>query len=140
MGSSCCWWHGVCARPPRRFCHAAISQNGGIRLPTERQYLFATPCIMTYGASPYWLCQYWAEREGCLQNIVFAPAFDFLSIPSSLFLPPPPFSIPSPRIGHGSRAGIFKLLRSPRIDSKEPIPQGCVAWRDGTTTLFLLSS
>ncbi len=24
-------------------------------------------------------------------------------------------------------AGIFKLLRSPRIDSKEPIPPGCVA-------------
>ncbi len=26
-----------------------------------------------------------------------------------------------------SRARIFKLLRSPRIDSKEPIPPGCVA-------------
>ncbi len=26
---------------------------------------------------------------------------------------------------------IFKLLRSPRIDSKEPIPPGCVAWRAG---------
>jgi hypothetical protein len=31
-------------------------------------------------------------------------------------------------------ARIFKLLRSPRIDSKEPIPPGCVAWRAGTTT------
>jgi hypothetical protein len=38
------------------------------------------------------------------------------------------------------RARIFKLLRSPRIDSKEPIPPGCVAWRAGTTTLFLLGS
>ncbi len=27
------------------------------------------------------------------------------------------------------RARIFKLLRSPRIDSKEPILSGCVAWR-----------
>jgi hypothetical protein len=26
------------------------------------------------------------------------------------------------------RARIFKLLRSPRIDSTEPIPPGCVAW------------
>jgi hypothetical protein len=26
-----------------------------------------------------------------------------------------------------SRVRIFKLLRSPRIDSKEPIPPGCVA-------------
>jgi hypothetical protein len=28
-----------------------------------------------------------------------------------------------------SRARIVKLLRSPRIDSNEPIPSGCVAWR-----------
>ncbi len=28
-----------------------------------------------------------------------------------------------------ARARIFKLLRSPRTDSKEPIPPGCVAWR-----------
>jgi hypothetical protein len=38
------------------------------------------------------------------------------------------------------RARIFKLLRSPRIDSKEPIPLGCVAWRAGTTTLLLFGS
>ncbi len=41
---------------------------------------------------------------------------------------------------HGTRARIFKLLRSPRIDSKELIPSGCVAWRASTTTLFLLGS
>jgi hypothetical protein len=35
-------------------------------------------------------------------------------------------------------AEFFKLLRSPRIDSKEPIPPGFVAWRAGTTDLFLL--
>jgi hypothetical protein len=37
---------------------------------------------------------------------------------------------------------IFKLLRSPRIVSKEPIPPRCecVAWRAATTTLFLLGS
>ncbi len=34
---------------------------------------------------------------------------------------------------------IFKLLRNPRIDSKEPILLGCVAWRAGTA-LFLLGS
>jgi hypothetical protein len=33
-------------------------------------------------------------------------------------------------------ARIFKLLRSPRIYSKEPIPQGYVAWRVGMTTPF----
>jgi hypothetical protein len=32
-----------------------------------------------------------------------------------------------------AKAWIFKLLRSPRIDSKEPIPPGCEAWRAGTT-------
>ncbi len=32
---------------------------------------------------------------------------------------------------------IFKLLRSPWIDSKESIPPAYVAWRAGTTTLFL---
>jgi hypothetical protein len=37
-------------------------------------------------------------------------------------------------------ARIFKLLRSPRIDSKKPIPPSGVAWRAGTTTLFLLGS
>ncbi len=34
----------------------------------------------------------------------------------------------------------FKLLRSPRIDSIEPITPGCVAWRAGMTTIFLLCS
>ncbi len=34
------------------------------------------------------------------------------------------------------RARIFKLLMSPRIDSKESIPPAYVAWRAGTTTLF----
>ncbi len=38
------------------------------------------------------------------------------------------------------RARIFKLLRSPRIDSKEQISPGCVAWRAYTTTLFQLGS
>ena len=37
----------------------------------------------------------------------------------------------------GIRARIFKLLRSPRIDSKDYIPPAYVAWRAGTTTLFL---
>jgi hypothetical protein len=36
--------------------------------------------------------------------------------------------------------GIFKQLRSPGIDSKESIPLAYVAWRAGTTTLFLLGS
>ncbi len=38
------------------------------------------------------------------------------------------------RLSH--RAQIFKLLRIPRMDSKELIPPGHVAWRAGTTTLF----
>jgi hypothetical protein len=33
-----------------------------------------------------------------------------------------------------SRARIYKFLRSPRVDSKEPIPSAYVAWRAGTTT------
>ncbi len=36
------------------------------------------------------------------------------------------------------RARIFKLLRSTRIDSIEPIPPSCVSWPTGTTSLFLL--
>ena len=38
------------------------------------------------------------------------------------------------------RARIFILLRSPGIDSKESIPPAYVAWRAGTTTIFLLGS
>ncbi len=41
---------------------------------------------------------------------------------------------------NATEPGFFKLSRSPRIDSKEPIPPGCVAWRASTTTLFLLGS
>jgi hypothetical protein len=37
------------------------------------------------------------------------------------------------------RARIFKFLRNPSIDSNEPIPPGCLAFRAGTTTLFLYS-
>jgi hypothetical protein len=47
-------------------------------------------------------------------------------------LPPPPAPV-----AVLCRARIFKLLRSPRIDSKEPIPPGCVSWRAGTTIWFL---
>jgi hypothetical protein len=36
------------------------------------------------------------------------------------------------------RAQIFILLRIPRIDAKESITPAYVAWRAGTTTLFLL--
>ncbi len=32
------------------------------------------------------------------------------------------------------------LNLEPKIDSKEPVPPGCVAWRAGATTLFLLGS
>ncbi len=37
----------------------------------------------------------------------------------------------------GTWAQILELLRSPRIDSKESIPPTYVAWRAGTTTLFI---
>jgi hypothetical protein len=45
-------------------------------------------------------------------------------------------------IGLSNRARIFKRLRSSRIDSKVSIPPAYayVAWRAGTTTLFLLNS
>ncbi len=33
-----------------------------------------------------------------------------------------------------------EFLMSPRIDSKETISPGCVGWRAGTTTLFILGS
>ncbi len=39
-----------------------------------------------------------------------------------------------------SRGGIFKLLWSPEIDSKESIPPAYVAWRAGTKALSLLGS
>ncbi len=38
------------------------------------------------------------------------------------------------------RARIFKIIRSPGIDSNESVPPDYVAWRAGTTTLFLLGS
>ncbi len=38
------------------------------------------------------------------------------------------------------RARIYKLLGSPRIDYKKSISPAYVAWRAGTTTLFLLGS
>ncbi len=36
------------------------------------------------------------------------------------------------------RDGIFKLLRSPGIDSKESALPAYVAWRAGATILFIL--
>ena len=39
-----------------------------------------------------------------------------------------------------TRDGIFKLLKSPGIDSKKSIPPAYVAWRVGKITLFLLGS
>ncbi len=36
---------------------------------------------------------------------------------------------------NGSIIISWARIRSPRIDSKEPIPPSCVAWRAGTTTL-----
>jgi hypothetical protein len=44
------------------------------------------------------------------------------------------------QIGGISLSPNFKLLRSPRMDSRKQIPPGCVAWRASTTTLFLLGS
>ncbi len=38
------------------------------------------------------------------------------------------------------RDGIFKLVRSPGIDSKESISAAYVAWRTGTPTMVLLGS
>jgi hypothetical protein len=38
------------------------------------------------------------------------------------------------------RARIFKLLKSPRINSKESFRPEYVAWRAGATTLFLFGS
>ncbi len=46
---------------------------------------------------------------------------------------------PTPSLA-AARDGIFKLLWSPGIDSKELIPPACVAWWAGTTTLFLPGS
>jgi hypothetical protein len=48
----------------------------------------------------------------------------------------------TPLIGNTKtpRARIFKLLRRSGIDSKEYIPAAYVAWRAGTTTLFLIRS
>ncbi len=39
-----------------------------------------------------------------------------------------------------TRAGIFKRVWGPGIDSKEWIPPAYVAWRAGTITLFLPGS
>ncbi len=34
----------------------------------------------------------------------------------------------------------FETFKELKIDSKEPIQPGCVAWQTSTTTLFLLGS
>ncbi len=41
---------------------------------------------------------------------------------------------------HNTEPEFFNILRSPRIDSQEPIPPGFVAWRAGTTTLYSVPS
>jgi hypothetical protein len=59
---------------------------------------------------------------------------------SSPFLACPPFlllSFPSLSV---TLDGIIKLLRRLGTDSKEYIPPAYVAWRAGTTALFLLGS
>jgi hypothetical protein len=43
-------------------------------------------------------------------------------------------------MGQYFSGGIFKLLWSPEIDSKESIPPAYVAWRAGTRNLFILGS
>jgi hypothetical protein len=48
------------------------------------------------------------------------------------------FKTPTVVLYKSDRGGIFKLLWSPEIDSKESIPPVYVAWRAGTRTLFLL--
>jgi hypothetical protein len=58
--------------------------------------------------------------------------------PQQGLLPPYSFAFFSKRKSYRDR--IFKLLRSPRIDFKEPIPPGYVAWLAGAITLFLLGS
>jgi hypothetical protein len=40
----------------------------------------------------------------------------------------------------GNQTPNFLTFKSPRIDSKESILPAYVAWRAGTTTLFLLGS
>jgi hypothetical protein len=45
-----------------------------------------------------------------------------------------------PQVFLGARGGIFKHLWCLGIDSKESIPPAYVAWRAGTTNLFLLGS
>jgi hypothetical protein len=49
------------------------------------------------------------------------------------------FSLPLD-LAQAYRGRIFKLLRSPKIDSKESITLAYVAWQAGKTTLFLLGS
>ncbi len=55
--------------------------------------------------------------------------------------PPPTHSNFIPMTCFADWARIYKLLRTPIIDSKEIIPLGFVAWwAGGTTNLFLLGS
>ncbi len=66
----------------------------------------------------------------------FPPCYSVTSINEFYTPSPPPFE----KKWFETRARMFKLLRSCRIDYKKPIPPGCVAWRAGTTTLFVLGS
>ncbi len=71
-----------------------------------------------------------------LYSIINPDMYDELKILKINFF----FSNSRKYINDTIRDGIFKLLRSPGIDSKESIPPAYVAWRVDTTTIFLLGS
>ncbi len=54
--------------------------------------------------------------------------------------PPPPITYMAAQREPVAVARIFKLLRSPGIDSKESIPPAYVAWWSGTITLYQLGT
>jgi hypothetical protein len=101
-----------------------------------KSYMRSLLVIYDFATAPFWI-------SICMRKIVFSflsvygiyahkSCLSVRSVSRNNTLPSPP-TPPLPQ----TRARIWKLLWSPGIDSKEPIP---AAWRAGKITLFLLGS
>ncbi len=88
----------------------------------DRRHLFVTPCITLNLVRLYIIIKLLVQDRLCLY-------FLFQDVATTQL-----HSHQSPAPIHRAiywqfRTCCLKLLRSPRIDSKEPIPPGCVIWR-----------
>jgi hypothetical protein len=94
------------------FCKVCYVLFSDIKFNLELHCLQPAPRVLSAGAA--------AEQPGADAQVLVHPL-----LPGTHFLLP-----------ENSRDGVFKLISSPGIDSKESILPAYVAWRAGTTTLI----